>query len=54
LSDKAIKKLQKMAEGKGIYRLVIPKELRFNGDLKNCEARYNYSINTLVEYYKNQ
>jgi hypothetical protein len=54
LSDKAIKKLQKMAEGKGIYSLVIPKELKFKGDLKNCEARYNYSINTLLEYYKNQ
>jgi hypothetical protein len=54
LSDKAIKKLQKMAEGKGIYSLVIPKELKFKGDLKNCETRYDYSINTLVEYYKNQ
>lgn len=51
LSEKAIKKLQKMAKGKGIYRLAIPNELRFKGDIKNCEDRFSYSINTLLDYY---
>lgn len=51
LSDKAIKKLQKMAKGKGIYSLVIPKELRFKSDLKNCEDRFDYSVNKLLKFY---
>ncbi|WP_262709493.1 hypothetical protein [Vicingus serpentipes] len=40
-----------MAKGKGIYRLAIPNELRFKGDIKNCEDRFSYSINTLLDYY---
>lgn len=51
LSEKAINKLQKMAEGRGVYSLVIPKELRYKGNLKSCETRYEYSVSKLLKFY---
>lgn len=51
LSDKAVKKLTKMAKAKGVYRLAIPKELRFIGDIKNCDARFNHGATTIKSYY---
>ena len=54
LSEKATRKLQRMAEGKGIYCLGINHDLKFKGDSKDCKTRYEYSIDKLVPYYIKQ
>lgn len=51
LSDKAIFRLSKMAKGKGIFKLGVPKALRFEGPIKNCENRFNHAVNKLLPYY---
>ena len=51
LSNKAIKRLQKMAKGKGVFNLAVPNELKFKGDIENCEARFEHGKNTLLPYY---
>ncbi|RLD27472.1 MAG: hypothetical protein DRI54_01035 [Bacteroidetes bacterium] len=44
LSPKAIKKLSKMAKGKGIYSLGVPKSLRYEGNIEDCQARFEHAI----------
>ena len=51
LSDKAVIKLSKMAKGKGVFILGVPKALRFEGDIKNCENRFNHALHKLLPYY---
>lgn len=51
LSHKTFKKLERMAKGKGIFRIAIPKKLIFEGDLNNCEARIMYGIEKLLPVY---
>jgi hypothetical protein len=51
LSDKALFRLSKMAKGKGIFKLGIPKALRFEGAINNCENRFNHAVNKLLPYY---
>ncbi|MBL4938881.1 MAG: hypothetical protein JKY16_01085 [Lutibacter sp.] len=40
-----------MAKGKGIYKLAIPTNLKFEGDLKNCRARIIYGKEKLLPIY---
>ncbi|TYA85699.1 Insecticidal toxin complex protein, partial [Seonamhaeicola marinus] len=47
---KTLKTIDKMAQGKGIYTFIVPKEVAFSGDLSDKENRYNYAINTLRTY----
>ena len=54
LSKKAISKLERMAKGKGIFRLGVPKELRYEGEIDNCQARFEHGINKLLPYYYKQ
>ena len=51
LSNKAILRLQKMAKGKGIFNFAVPNELKFNGDIRNCYARFEHGKNKLLPYY---
>ena len=51
LSPKAFNKLERMAKGKGIYKLAIPTNLKFEGDLKNCRARIIYGKEKLLPIY---
>ena len=51
LSLKAFKKLERMAKGKGIFRIAIPKKIMFEGDLNSCEARVLYGIEKLLPIY---
>ena len=51
LSKKAYNKLNRMAKGKGIYKLVIPMKLTFVGDLKNCNARISYGRKKILPIY---
>lgn len=50
LSKKALKKLERMAKGKGIFSLGVSKKIRFEGEINNCDSRYNYTINKLIPY----
>lgn len=42
LSEKAICKLDWMAKGKGIYFFAVPKKIRFEGSIKDCETRFRH------------
>ena len=50
LSKKALKKLERMAKGKGIFSLGVSKKIRFEGEIDNCDSRYNYTIHKLIPY----
>jgi hypothetical protein len=51
LSEKSLNQLNRMAKGKGVYFLGVPKGLKFRGELTDCEARYNHGIETIFTYY---
>lgn len=50
LSDKAIKKLERMAKGKGIFRFGVAKKLRFEGNINDCDDRYEHGKSKLIPY----
>lgn len=50
LSAKAIKKLERMAKGKGIFCFGVPKKLRFEGNISDCKNRYEHGKNKLIPY----
>lgn len=54
LSDKAIRKLDRMARGKGIYNLGVNRKLKFEGDIKDCTSRYEHGLNKVLPYYINK
>lgn len=54
LSPKTIKILEKMAKGKGIYCLGVPKALRFEGEVMDCNSRYEHAITKVSAYYLNE
>lgn len=51
LSKKALHKLNRMVKGKGIYNLAIPKKLKYEGNIENCQERFEYGINKMLQYY---
>ncbi|WP_456379275.1 hypothetical protein [Lutibacter sp.] len=51
LSSKAISRLEKMAKGKGIFNLGVPKQLKYEGKIDNCHARFAHGITKLLPYY---
>jgi hypothetical protein len=51
LSPKAIRKLERMAKGKGIYNIGVKKELKFEGDIRDCESRLDHAFTKLNTYY---
>ncbi|PCI01852.1 MAG: hypothetical protein COB81_06580 [Flavobacteriaceae bacterium] len=51
LSTKAFHRLEKMAKGKGIFKFGVPKRLRFQGDLSNCEHRFRHGATVLLREY---
>jgi len=53
LSPKALHKLNKMAKGKGIYSLGVPKSLRYTGNIEDCQTRFEHAINKVLPYYIN-
>ena len=50
LSPKALKRLDKMAKGKGIFTLAVPNELKYVGSIEDCQLRFEYGINTVHSY----
>ena len=50
IDQKSIKKIKNMASGKFIYAFVVPKAIRFYGDISDPEERYLYAINIFRPY----
>lgn len=53
MDKKTLKRLTRIAKGKFFYGLLVPKPLRFSGELSNSEDRYSYALDTLRKYCKN-
>ncbi len=53
LSEKALKKLERIAKGKGIYSIGISRNLRYNGKIDDCKLRYEHGLNKLLPNYLN-
>ena len=51
LSPKAIRKLERMVKGKGIYNLGVRKELKFEGNIRDCKSRFEHAFSKLYRYY---
>ncbi len=51
LSNNAFNKLKKMMKGKGIFTFGVPKSLKFEGVLDNCESRIDYGIKKILPLY---
>lgn len=51
LSFKAFYRLERIAKGKGIFNLAVPNELKFEGDITNCQSRFEHGKNKLLPYY---
>ncbi len=51
LSAKAIKKLKRIAKGKGIFNLGIKNELKFKGDILDCNSRTEHAFLKVQTYY---
>ena len=49
LSPKALNKLTRMAEGKGLYSLGVPKNLRYVGNIEDCQTRFDHAIRLPME-----
>ena len=52
IDSKSLKSIQKIAKGKSIFGLFVPKEIRFNGKIKNPNDRYTYALKKLRYYCK--
>lgn len=48
---RVVRKFNRMAAGKGIYALVLRKELRMKGDIRDCKVRCAYGLRTMSIYY---
>lgn len=54
LSEKGFNKLERMANGHGIFSFGVPKSLRFEGNLHDCEARIEHGISKILPVYLNK
>ena len=54
MDAKNLKTLERIAKGKFLYGLFVPKSIRFKGDLSKAEIRYDYAIEVLKPYCKNR
>jgi hypothetical protein len=54
LSHRALKKLNRMAGGKGLFSLKVPKELRYVGSIEDYQTRFEHSINKMIPFYQAQ
>jgi hypothetical protein len=52
LSQCALRKLNRMACGKGLYRFGVPKELKYTGNIEDCQARFEHGINIMIPFYQ--
>lgn len=52
MPERTLNTIERMAKRKCLYALVVPKEIKFKGDISKAESRYNYALNTLKVYCK--
>lgn len=50
MDDRSIARVEKIAKGKSIYGLFVPKVIRFEGGISCTEDRYNYALEKLRSY----
>lgn len=50
IDAKSVQKIERVLQGEFLYSLLVPKEIRFDGNLTNREERYNYALNKLRLY----
>ncbi len=50
IDSQGIKKIEHILQGKFLYSLLVPKDIRFYDTLSNSEMRYEYAIQTLRPY----
>ena len=54
MDEKSLHTLVRIAKGKCLYALVVPKAIRFKGELSNAKSRYNYALEMLKPYCENR
>ena len=52
MDAKSLRTLERIAKRKFLYGLVVPKAIKFEGDLNNPEARFKYAVQVLRSYCK--
>lgn len=53
MSTKTFKRIERIAKGKSFFALVVPKKIRFKGDLLKPIDRYTYAMQTLRKHCEN-
>src|SRR5690606_8448096 len=53
MDSDTIKKIEHILQGKFLYSLLVPKEIRFYENLSNNAMRYHYALQTLRPFCKN-
>lgn len=54
IDEDSLKTIERMAKGKFLYSLAVPKAIRFKGDISTPEARHSYAIGILWYYCKDK
>jgi hypothetical protein len=44
LSPKALHKLEGMAKGKGVFALAVTKQLKYEGEISDCQTRFRHGL----------
>ena len=52
MDERSVNQISRMAKGKFLYGLAIPKTIRFEGDIAKAEDRYAYAFEVLRNYCK--
>ncbi|APG64407.1 Insecticidal toxin complex protein [Tenacibaculum todarodis] len=52
MSSKKIKRIERVAKGKFLFSLFVPKEIRFQGKIELAKDRYKYALDRLRAYCK--
>lgn len=52
LSPKALRKLNRMAKGKGVYTFAVSKEMKFQGSIEDCEMRFLHGRDRIAPHLK--
>lgn len=50
IDSKSLKQIEHIVKGKFLYALVVPKAIRFEGDISNPEERYRYAFDVFRPY----
>ncbi|OBQ55341.1 Insecticidal toxin complex protein [Tamlana sp. s12] len=53
IDERSLKTIERIAKGKGFYKILVPKAIRFTNDIDVTQNRYDYALNVLRDYCKN-